>query len=169
MGSDFVQPSDLILSPDPSSSGCQFEDENGVKCGLQNVLARGYCQRHYRQLSRLGVFSELEKRTNTADSKDLDLLNAERLVQARSILQRAAPRVARFAIKTAKEAISKGDIKPAAWILIHSGAISPVEKTAPTKNVSGVTVNVGVKLAGVKESDNATTVVVESESESDNV
>lgn len=133
----------------PSPKSCQFEDEQGHKCGLTKILARNYCARHYRQLERSGVFRQLEQRPSESD---LVQHNLERLAKARSILERAAPRLARNLIKSAQIAAEKGDHKPALAGLLHAKAIDPIAQsyqTSPNSNQqSGVVIKIGVALSG---------------------
>jgi len=97
MAHSFVQSDSLTTLSKTPSPGCQFENDQGLKCGLTKLLARGYCPKHYRQLQRSGVFTELSKRTNDPSSEDLVSVNADKLLKAKDRLERLAPYAASFA------------------------------------------------------------------------
>lgn len=149
MAHSFVQSDSLTTLSKTPSPGCQFENDQGLKCGLTKLLARGYCPKHYRQLQRSGVFTELSKRTNDPSSEDLVSVNADKLLKAKDRLERLAPYAVVQFKKAIKLAADKGDHKPAKDLLLLSKAIEPIEKVASFASQSGVLVKVGVRLAGL--------------------
>ena len=127
--------------------GCGFTYDNGLKCLDLKLFARGYCTRHYSQLRRMGAFA-VKGQADTLDV--LGEVERLRMDKALSILQRASPHLARLVVKASKVAANRGDVKPAAWGLLHSRAIDPVAKDGPTQQSSAPIINIGFALAGVK-------------------
>lgn len=125
--------------------GCAFEYDDGSKCLDLKLFARNLCARHYQQLRRIGAFD----RKPTADVVDVvSNVNAERLNKARDILERAAPTIARTWIRSAKVAALKGHHKASQDLLTAIDVVKQASKDSPAS--APLTINVGVKLAGVK-------------------
>jgi hypothetical protein len=141
-----ANPANLIVTAEPIP-GCGFEYDNGSQCLDLKLFARGLCCKHYNQLRRIGAFSQKP----TADAVDvISNVAEERLSKARDILIRAAPSMARLVARGAKVAATKGDIKPAAWALLHSRAVEPVTQNRPDvqTNLQPV-INIGFAVAGI--------------------
>ena len=130
---------------EPSIAGCQFAYDDGRMCLDSKVQARNLCARHYQQLRRLGAF---ERQRTARTDEALANINADRLAKARDILERAAPHLARQLVKASKVAATKGHHKAALDTLLHARAIEPIAKDSAS-NSHGLTINVGVKLAGI--------------------
>jgi hypothetical protein len=145
--SDIIDPANTaspLIVAEPMR-GCGFEYDDGRKCLDLKLFARGLCGKHYSQLRRAGAFAA----KGTADVLDVvGEVERLRLDKALSILQRASPHLARLVVKASKVAADKGDVKPAAWGLLHSRAIQPLAKDAQVANLAP-TINIGFALAGI--------------------
>lgn len=77
----------------------------------------------------------------------LRLTLAEKKNLARRIVEEDQAKYAQLHWRAAVIAAGKGDATPAQWALLHGKTVEPLEK----KGDSGVTVNVGVVLPGLRE------------------
>lgn len=125
--------------------GCQFAYDDGRMCLSLKLKARNLCDRHYKQLSRLGAFQHSRiARTEEA----LANISTDRLAKARDILERAAPMAAKHLKLASQVAASRGDAKPALALLLHTGALAPLVKEQAPPPTAPV-INIGFALSGL--------------------
>lgn len=132
--------------PVPADKLCLFEVSPGVKCNDPNHFGRGYCQRHYRQLSRAGAFNA-DKRKPTDHA--VVLANVAAVRRARRKLLKSAPDIVDAFVAGMKNQAQNGKTDAAQWAILHTHIVAPVG--VPKENdtgKSGVVVNVGVKVSG---------------------
>lgn len=135
-----------VVHPAPAV-GCSFDLGDGRKCLSLQIKSRGLCIKHYAQLLRAGAF---HAGANAPFDPAAIELNRDRLIAAKGQLERMAPYAVQQIRHAIKHAAAKGDSRPAEWVLLHSRAIAPVAVDRQSSS-SGVTVNVGVALAGASE------------------
>lgn len=144
-------------TPAPLARLCAFIDaKTGANCNQIKLFSRGYCARHYKALARAGAFkSDPKVQPSNVPTTAANLsANVRRVVRAFRKLEQNASDFARDWIVGSKVAATKGNTEPAQQALIALGVIkNPKADTSPINGKGHIIVNVGVKLAGLKQQD----------------
>jgi hypothetical protein len=126
---------------------CQYELESGQKCNSPKVLARGFCERHYRSLKRAGAF---EVATKTRTPSEVTARNVAAVRKARKKLLKLAPDFVDHLVAGSQIASKTGDTRAAQWALLHTRTVEPVSEKQNSSVNTGTTINIGVKVSGVE-------------------
>lgn len=131
--------------------GCPFQLSDTSICNDPNVFARGFCQKHYRSLSRAGVF---KPDSQTLSRRDQTVRNVAAIKRAQKKLLKLAPDFVDLFHEGAKVSAKTGDTKPTQWALLHTRVVEPVqEKSSSTPSHSQPVINIGVKVSGVSDKE----------------
>lgn len=130
----------------PPSASCAYRESDGSLCA-KTTVAKGFCSSHYYKLKRAGAFAK-PSAAKPSPGHATVLANAKSLRKAQRQLEANAPTFVAHLVVASENASKKGDSKPAEWALLHSRAIAPIAATS--KEASGVTINVGVKVSGTE-------------------
>lgn len=134
----------------PLNKLCHFESSPGVTDCPTKAFARGYCEKHYRQLSRAGAFA-LDVKPKT--DKAMVLHNVASVRRARKKLLKAMPSLMDDFVRGAGIAANQGKVEAIQWAILHTRTLEPVATQTNAPTTTGVVVNVGVKVAGTATED----------------